>query len=102
MNYTRNGNLHRVVRITGPTHNLLGLEFGAKVDSCVVERLSTAVGGIDAEEVKAWVLAAVAKTNDEFQTNMEVRRIQYVPSDSPDPKAYEVMVRELMLRARSA
>jgi hypothetical protein len=103
MRYMRDGNLHRVVRITGPAHNLLGIEF-VDVDpaDCTVERLGPAVrqpGQLNDDEVKAWVLGAVANANAEFGTHLFVRRIQYVADDTRDADAYAAMTRELVSRA---
>lgn len=104
MRYTRDGNLHRVARITGPTHNLLAIEFGGEGESgCAVERLGPGVplpGQLTDDEVKAWVLASIADANAEFGTRLVVRRIQYVGDDTRDPSAYTAMARELVSRAR--
>ena len=103
MQYTRHGDLHRVVRITGPTHNLLGIEFGG-TDSfaCAVERLgppTNASNQLGDEEVKVWVLRAVARANAEFGSDLVVRRIQYVADDTRDSNVYAILARELVQKA---
>lgn len=104
MTYTRDDNLHRIVRITGPAHNLLGIEFGdGGLADCTVERLGPAerqTGQLNDDEVKAWVLGAVATANAEFGAHLVVRRIQYVADDTRDANAYAAMARELVSRAR--
>jgi hypothetical protein len=105
MQYTKNGGLHRLVRITGPAHNLLGIEFGGENPAdCIVERLGTSAGQrteLSDEEVKGWVLLAVAKANAELGTTLIVQRIQYVADDTRDEKAYALMARELVLKAQA-
>jgi len=102
MHYMKDGNLHRVWRTTGPTHNLLAIEFGNDESAdCIVERLGPAVhnpGQLTSDEIKAWVLAAVAEANAEFSTHLTVRRIQYVADDTRYPQAYAAMARALVSR----
>ncbi|MDB5304976.1 MAG: hypothetical protein JWM97_2525 [Phycisphaerales bacterium] len=104
MQYSRDGNLHRIARITGPMHNFLAIEFGGTdANSCIVERLVRAAGTsgeLHGEEVKKWVLNAVASANAEFGTHLVVRRIQYVADDTPDANAYAIIAHELVRRAR--
>jgi hypothetical protein len=104
MQYTKIGDLHRLVRITGPTHDLLGIEFGGKNPAdCIVERLGPSAdqrAELSDEEVRGWVLLAVAKANAELGTTLVAQRIQYVANDTRDEKAYALMTRELVLKAR--
>lgn len=68
---TKDGNLHRIERITGPAYNLPGIEFGkGGLADCRLEPLGPAGSQPDHlhdDEVKAWVLGRgairIGKTN---------------------------------------
>ena len=86
MRYSINGEFYRAIRITGPTHNLLGLSFCQGVPETVaVERLKDrSERGLDESLLRQAVLAGVATANAAFGTDYQVARIQYVPTDTPN------------------
>lgn len=101
--YSINGDFHRVVRITGPTHNLLGLSFSEDAPEAVsLERLAdSSERAIDEDRLKRAILSAVAEANAALKTDYHVRRIQYVPTDTPDPAIYSSLARRIVERLAS-
>jgi hypothetical protein len=101
MEYIRRGNVHCITRVTGPTHNFLGIEFGPPDEQCVVECLGSPnqAATITEPQLKESVLSAVAKANAEFGTDLSVRRIQYVGRDTPNASIYQMLAKELAKRA---
>ena len=71
MQFSRDHEWYRVVRVTGPTHNLLGLKFGERGRQPEIEALSVEDGDatIIADGVKQQVLEGVAEANAEAGTN---------------------------------
>ena len=101
MRFLTEGAIHKVIRITGPSHNLLGLELesSASACSCTVEALGEdgpKAGLLDADEVIRYVLAGVSEMNDALGTRYQVKRIQYVPLDSPPAELYKTLAKSLV------
>jgi hypothetical protein len=100
MQYIKKGNFHQLSRITGPSHNLLAIEFGDDdIDVCFIQRLGPSdrtPGQLTDDEVKQWVLTAVAEANARLGTRLSVRRIQYVGDDTRDPRAYSILAHTLV------
>lgn len=101
--YSIHGNFHRVARITGPTHNLLGLSFSESAPEAVsVERLGDSPArAIDEDLLKRAILSAVDEANATLKTDYHVRRIQYVPADTPEPRIYAFLARQIVERLAS-
>src|SRR4051812_7638194 len=101
MQFIKTGNLFKVVRITGPSHNLLGLEFGSPIKQIVVEALPIQNGGksvLAAEEVSLHVLEGVKDANAQFGTSYTVVKIQFVPSDSLPVEIYKSLAHSIVQR----
>lgn len=104
MQFVRNGNLYQVVRITGPTHNVLGIEFAepgvAPLD--VVIEASEAnpreTPRLAATAVRDNVLLGVQDANVELETTLVVKRIRFVPADSPPSETYRLLARSIVHR----
>ena len=86
MRYSINGDFYRVMRITGPSHNLLGLSFsGGGHQGVILERLAASSDrSIDEAALEEAVVSAVDEANKALGTAYRLRRIQYVPTDTPD------------------
>ena len=88
MHFWKKGEMYMISRITGPQHNLLGLEFwpsGAKGE-IVVEEVHISgeeVARLEAAAVKDRVRRGVDEANRMYGTSLQVRRMQFVPSDTP-------------------
>ncbi len=89
MRFTRRGDLIRVVHITGPTHNLLGLQLATEPISAEVEELDApGTRQLEAADVQREVCAGVEDANAALGTRFTVQRIQFVPSDSGPASFY--------------
>jgi hypothetical protein len=101
MQFVRNGDLYQVVRITGPSHNVLGIEFAdpstPPMDAVIeVADADLAMARLDLTEVRDNVLRGVQDANAEFATNFVVRRIRFVPTDSPPSETYHFLARSIV------
>ena len=99
--FGRNGNLHTVAWITGPTHLWLGLQFAREVvpEPVIVRR--PAIGSCDhgAIDPVQLVSAVVAGAREH---GLHPAHIEYVENDSPDYGAYAHCARLLAERAAAA
>lgn len=102
MQFFYDGRVYRVVRITGPSHNLLGIQFSEIAEgSPVVHDLwdgDPTRALIAAGDVEQQVLSAVEETNSEFNVDYRVQMIQFVSSDTPSSTVYRDLARELLER----
>ena len=102
MQFVRDGELFRVISITGPTHNLLGLMFGGQegdeVDIDVMDIKPDETKQLDATEVKRQVCEGVDAANQAFGTRYLLKRIQFVPSDSPPAENYRTLAMKVVER----
>ncbi len=97
MNFSRRDNFFRVVQITGPAHNLLGLELtGLPADAEIVEHPAPGPRRLDASEVKREVVAGVAEEAEALDLHVSVRRLEFVPSDSGPAATYRPLARALI------
>ena len=103
MRYSLKADVYRVVRVTGPQHNLLGLSFSKSAPERVaLERLSgPSNGAIDEEELVRAVLSGVAKANAAVGANYYVSRVQYVPTDTPAAGIYSDLAQLIVERIAS-
>ncbi len=99
MRYTKIGDFYRVSRITGPTHNLLGLSLSHEKPTAVsVQRLREPESNplIDERQLKQAVLDGVSQANAALGTNYHIDVIQYVPSDTSDISVYLFLAKSLI------
>jgi hypothetical protein len=99
MQYTKAGVFYRVSRITGPTHNLLGLSFsGEEPKKVVAQKLSEPESGssFDEEQLKRAVALGVNQENFSLGTHYHVEGIQYIPTDTQDLEIYSFLARSLI------
>jgi hypothetical protein len=99
MHFSRDNEWYQVSRITGPTHNKLGLKFGPSGGSRPpIEALLIGNGEakIVADEVQQQVLEGVAEANAEFGTDYQIAAILYVVNDTPSPSVYRMLARYLI------
>lgn len=105
MQFNFNNGIYRVVRITGPTHNFLGLAFWTpqekEGDAVSVEPLTIKPNEpvrLDAEDVREEVLEGVREANAQLRANYRPSRIQFVPSDSRPAEIYRMLARRIVER----
>jgi hypothetical protein len=104
MRFTKVGELEVVTRITGPTHQLLGMALTTASigDRPILERVSLArpdaeVESFDPErDLCREVLAGVQEANDRLGTHFGATRIRYCADDSPIPGVYHRLARALV------
>ena len=98
MHFSRDNEWYQISRITGPTHNKLGLKFGQSKGSPTIETLSVDDGEatIVTDVVQQQVLQGVAEANAEFGTDYHVAAIRYVVNDTPSSSVYRLLARSLI------
>lgn len=105
MQFVRDGDLFKVVSITGPTRNYLGITFGGQeetgIDIDVMDIRPDEPGYLEADDVEAEVLAGVEAANKLLGTSYRVQRIQFVRSDSPPAETYRNLAMKLVERVES-
>lgn len=95
--------MYKVVRVTGPHHNLLGIALadGPRGYATTVEALPCLEGEpvrLSAEEVQRQVSQGVAEANAASGTAYECVKIQFVPSDTPPPTVYKLLASAIVRR----
>ncbi|HEX8955327.1 MAG TPA: hypothetical protein VF798_03580 [Burkholderiaceae bacterium] len=103
MQFIDDAPLFRVVRITGPEHNLLGIQFSAMpLDGPpAVEALDADSGELkelQAEDVAIQVRQGLALAAKEFGHEYHVEKIQFVTTDSMPATIYCALALELVRR----
>ena len=102
MKVTKDGNVYKVARITGPKHNFLGLTLsGAEVPSLTVKRLQVDDGGVyagtlDEQQLVEAVRRGVTEANQKFGTHFYITKLQYVVTDTPDPSVYSLLAQKIV------
>jgi hypothetical protein len=102
MQFHSDGLIFKVVRITGPTHNFLGLAF--ENESRGIELLtlnSSEVVRLHVDDVQKAVMEGVEQANNELGTNYRPSRIQFVVSDSPPAEIYRMLAYRIVHRLHS-
>ncbi len=106
MQYFKDHNLYKVVRVTGPTHNYLGVSFGAPgIDEVAVEPLKKsgeAGESVDEDELVQAVAAGVRLANATFGTSYQVAGIQYIPADAAMFDVYSMLANKIVERMQLA
>jgi len=107
MHFTRIEGFDVVVRITGPTHHFLGIEFGpgtareARVEDVALERSRREGPPPDparSDAVRREVAAGVAAANERLGSRLGVRAIRYCTDDPATPGAYAKLAEALAER----
>ncbi|HKQ39177.1 MAG TPA: hypothetical protein VJ063_13960 [Verrucomicrobiae bacterium] len=102
MNFFRIANSFRVTRVTGPSHNFLGLEFtDVRTEELIIEPhppIGPTPPILDHEKVKQQVLRGVDEGNVYFGTKYVVKRIEFVPNDSPPSEIYKLLAYSIVER----
>ncbi len=104
MQFSKIQNLDVVTRITGPTHNYLGIEFSAysgEGNTPVLERLRThdepVLEIMDPHtDLCREVMDGVAIANERFGTHLGVVRIRYIGDDSKVSGVYNQLAQSLV------
>lgn len=104
MQYMFDGKLYKVVKITGPKHNLLALGFSEDQESIEIVDLNKSIHddvNIVSSQVEKQVLKGIQEANDELGTNYKVAKIQFVSSDSPSDSIYIELSKLIIKRLKA-
>ena len=100
MNFSDRNGFFRVTRVTGPTHNLLGVSFSGTADHLPqlrnLERSAIAPAKLDPMEVLDFVLKGISDANSTFGLSLHPSEIEFVGSDSPPETTYRLLAFELI------
>jgi hypothetical protein len=103
MQFVKDNEWYKVIRVTGPSHNLLGIVFaeGGFQADLRVEALPTNAGipaQLSEQDVRRYVEAGVADANQEFQAHYSISKIQFIPTDTPPASVYRMLARRIVER----
>jgi hypothetical protein len=102
MQYYKNDDWYEVIRITGPTHNLLGLRISDQVSDGTpdVEAISGHAAATPQFEsaLREQVMAGVEQANAELATDFHVAAIRYLGSDTLDLATYRYLAERVIAR----
>lgn len=101
MHFTHNKGLYTVSRITGPTHNFLGIRLSESEAEITVMALPIRLNetiNITPEDVMSQAISGLEIANRELGKQYYISEIQYVASDTYSPIAYETLTRILLKR----
>jgi hypothetical protein len=94
---------YKIIRVTGPQHNLLGLEIaliptGGEPEIEALDHPGDRQGPLNDRNVSEQVLLGVEDASTELARRYYVRKIQYVSTDSPPVTIYRQLTIELIRR----
>ena len=103
MKFFQKGDIYQVVRITGPTHNVLGIALADDRESAEITVNELSLSGqeiryLDATAVRDSVMSGVKEGNARFGTAYRVGRIEFCPSDSPPDDVYRFLAASIIER----
>lgn len=101
MQFIKDKDLYKVVRITGPTHNFLSIRLSETSCDIQVTPLPIKQGDferLDGKKVLAQVLNGLDEVNQELGKEYFVSEVQFVPSDTESSTVYGFLVKELIKR----
>lgn len=90
MHITRHGKYFRVSRITGPTHNLLGLHLSRVPgpETAEVIDLTPGKGDLDGDAVRRCAAEGVEEANARLGTRFHLLGVEFRSDDSPPARMY--------------
>lgn len=101
MQYIYDGEFYKIVKITGPKHNILSLCFTKNINEIEVadlNKLADDGANIDPSEVKNQVLIGIREINNELCTDYKVSKIQFISSDSYSNTIYIELTKNIIRR----
>jgi hypothetical protein len=107
MQFVQRGNLLIATRITGPSHNFLGVELappgviGSVPRAEAVDSPSGCEGTVAAESILDWVTEGLAQVNSELGASYRLSRLQFVSTDTPHPHAYRMLIVAIIKRVHN-
>jgi hypothetical protein len=102
MRISQDGSFYQISIITGPTHNLLRIQFvraGVPASPTIEVLPSTGEchhAPLDSGKILREVLEGVERANTERGTNFAVAKVQWVENDTPPESTYSFLARRLV------
>ena len=109
MRFLKKGNIYMVTRVTGNQNNILGISFAEKnSDENTIEVIEWSFPKIDSsiirtskDEVLTQVLSGLNPLNEVLETNYQLSKIYYLPSEHGSNWIYQTLIRQLIKYYRS-
>lgn len=102
MQFVFDGKFYKVIKITGPTHNMLGLvldkDKSHDIETIALKLKMDEKDNIDPLDVKSQVMSGIEAVNHELGVKYTVEKIQFVPSDTPSESVYKELAIEIIKR----
>lgn len=101
MQFVYDNGVYKAVRITGPSHNLLGLRLSEEECDTEVIALPVKSGettNVSKEDVLNQAIRGVDSASTSVGKTYYVSEIYYLPSDTDSPEVYKLLANELILR----
>jgi hypothetical protein len=101
MQFINEDPLYKIIRVTGPKHNFLGLELSVEpVDNVTLEALDStnSESQLDVDEILIQVRAGLDRARSMFGRDFHIKRIQYVSSDTLSLNIYMDLTVEILKR----
>lgn len=104
MRFIKKNDIYEVIRITGPSHNLLGLvltDNDINIEDINVITLPKKNGdliGLNILDVKYQVLIGLNEINLQLNTKYNIACIYFIESDTPNLETYKYLTQELIFR----
>lgn len=103
MQFTRSGNRFTVSRVTGPTHNVLSIEFAdaanSPSDATIAAIHDTAhLPRLRDADVLHNVLLGIDDANVHLATRLVPKHIEFIPTDSPPATTYRLLAHAIAER----
>jgi len=103
MKVVKHDGIYKAARITGPSHNYLGLVVTPVAPSKIrcVQRTMPGDGVCEIDQIRLLeaVSEGVAMANSKTLKQLFVEQVEYVSSDTPDYEAYSELAKVIMCSA---
>jgi hypothetical protein len=107
MNFSKNGDMDVVTRITGPHHHYLALQLQTDVDPPFIDVECYSPDGLvgpaepsRADEIRSEVSGGLDAANERLATRFRASRIRFGASDPPLKGVYRAMAERLVEHVR--
>jgi hypothetical protein len=98
MQFTKKGNVYRIVRITGVYNNILGVSFGEENKLEIIEWPTEKDAKIRTSktEVLEQISSGLEWSNQVLGTDYKLAKIYFLPSDSAANLVYKLLICKLL------
>ncbi len=99
MQFLFDGVVYKVIKISGPKHNMLGLVLGKNnrvIETIALKSTAGVQDNVSPIDVEQQVIRGVEEVYLEFGVKYEVKQIQFVSSDTPSANVYKELTIEIL------